>query len=48
MNKANELREYYMMGLWGISRLKTAVKFRWLTPEEFEEITHTVYKEVEK
>lgn len=37
-----KVKDYYERGLWSIERVRAAVG-KWITPEEFEEITGAAY-----
>ena len=37
-----KVKDYYEKGLWSLDRVKKAVG-RWITPEEFKQITGTEY-----
>lgn len=42
-NKYDRVKEYYSNGLWSITMVHNAVN-KWITPEEFTEITGEVYE----
>lgn len=44
-SKFEKVKSYYERGLWDIFRVRNAVVKGWITAEEFEEITGTVYEE---
>lgn len=44
-NKFQKVKSYYDRGFWTVSMVKNAVVKGWITAEEFEEITGTVYEE---
>lgn len=35
----SKVRMYYITGMWDITRVRNAVTKKWITEEEFEEIT---------
>lgn len=37
--KYSNVRMYYVTGMWDIARVRNAVSKKWITEEEFEEIT---------
>ena len=41
--KYETIRRYYREGLWSIERVRNAVVKRWITPEEYQEITGRIY-----
>lgn len=42
-NYAN-VKRWYGMGMWGITRVQNAVKMGWITEDEFKEITGSDYE----
>lgn len=38
-----KVKKYYDDGLWNIQRVRNAVEKKWITPEEFKEITDEEY-----
>jgi uncharacterized XkdX family phage protein len=44
-SKFHKVKEYYGKGLWNIQRVRNAVVKKWITAEEFEEITGESYAE---
>lgn len=42
--KYKELRNYYLFGLWDKEMLKKGVVKRWITAEEYKEITGIEYE----
>ena len=38
-----QVKKYYDKGLWTLSQVRQAVKAKWITQEEFEEITGETY-----
>lgn len=44
-SKFQKVKSYYEHGFWTVSMIKNAVTKNWITAEEFEEITGTVYEE---
>lgn len=44
-SKFHKVKEYYDKGLWNIQRVRNAVVKKWITAEEFEEITGESYAE---
>ena len=45
MNKYDKVKRYYEAGYWDRSRVRNAVAKRWITEEEYEEITGGEYAE---
>lgn len=45
MNKYAKVKKYYDSGLWDITRVKNAVIKKWITADEFKEITGVDYSE---
>lgn len=43
----NKVKKYYDSGLWSIIRVRSAVKKKWITEEEFELITDEPYSSSE-
>lgn len=43
--KYNLVREYYVRKYWSKSRVRDAVRYSWITAEEYEEITGEPYVE---
>lgn len=41
--KFEMVKKYYIMGLWNIERVRNAVVKKWITEEEFKEITGEDY-----
>lgn len=41
--KFNKVKMYYDSGLWNLTQVRNAVVKKWITAEEFEEITGGVY-----
>lgn len=41
--KYEKVKSYYDKGLWTIEMVRNAVVKGWITEEEFEEITDTIY-----
>ena len=48
MSKYEKLKMYYDSGLWDDKRLKNAVIKKWITEEEFKNITGYSYTEEKK
>ena len=44
MTKFEKVKYYYEHGLWDITRVKNAVKMKWITEEEFSLITGEDYE----
>lgn len=44
MSKFEKVKYYYDNGLWDIERVRNAVIKRWITSDEFEEITGQAYE----
>ena len=44
MTKFEKVKYYYEHGLWDITRVKNAVKKKWITAEEFSLITGEDYE----
>lgn len=44
MTKYEKVKKYYTEGLWSIERVCNAVVKKWITKEEFEEITGEEYE----
>ena len=44
MTKFEKVKYYYEHGLWYITRVKNAVKMKWITAEEFSLITGEDYE----
>ena len=44
MTKFEKVKYYYEHGLWDITRVKNAVKMKWITSEEFSLITGEDYE----
>lgn len=42
-DRYNKVKKYYDDELWTLEMVKNAVIKRWITAEEFEQITHTKY-----
>ena len=42
--KFNKVKRYYDQGLWNITMVRNAVVKRWITAEEFEQITGEPYE----
>ena len=42
--KFNQVKYWYMMGQWDITKVRNAVAKSWITPEEFEQITGEEYE----
>ncbi len=40
-----KVKQWYDKGCWDIDRVKMAVEYKWITAQEFEEITGTKYEE---
>lgn len=47
MSKYEKVKNFYDNGLWGINRVRDAVKKNWITPEQFFEITGEEYESYE-
>ncbi len=43
MSKYSKVKDYYDCGLWSFERVKNAVIKKWITADEFEEITGEIY-----
>lgn len=39
-----KVKEYFLTKMWNLSRVKNAVSKKWITEEEFQEITGEVYQ----
>lgn len=44
MTRYEKVKKYYNLGLWNIERVRNAVVKKWITKEEFEEITGEEYE----
>lgn len=42
-DKFLKVKKYYDTGLWNVKMVRNAVEKKWITAEEFEEITKEVY-----
>lgn len=40
----NNVKKWYKLGMWDISKVSNAVKKNWITEEEFKEITGQDYE----
>ena len=45
MSKFEKVKTYYDRGLWNIERVRNAVIKKWITENEFKEITGEVFKD---
>lgn len=45
-SKYDKVKKYYDDKMWSLKMVKNAVVKKWITAEEFEEITGEVYKNV--
>lgn len=43
-SKFQKVKEFYDKGLWTISRVRDAVVKKWITPDEYYEITKERYE----
>ena len=43
MSKYDKVKKYYDSGLWNVKMVRNAVGKKWITAEEFEEITGMKY-----
>lgn len=44
MTRYEKVKKYYTLGLWNTERVRNAVVKKWITKEEFEEITGEEYE----
>ena len=42
--KYEQVRNYYVYGMWTLEMVKNAVRRKWITEEEYREITEETYE----
>lgn len=47
-SKFEKVKNFYESGLWNIKRVRDSVEKKWITPDEFYEITGENYLETEE